>query len=140
MSDVRKVNWKKILWVLFIEMFTVLVIVSIFKYVQSHLWAARWASMTFMLECVAILALLWPWKLKNWTFTLPSIFIFLGVFVLPMVVFRWTTTDDFMNLHWLGMSGPTLHTWSSKFYYVVFVAGVGDLIVAIYNRLPTHSN
>ena len=140
MSEKQVTSWKRLLMVLFLEAITVVAIIAIFKLVEPRLWAARWASMSFVIECVLILLILWPWRHKSgkgkWTLTVFVTVIFLGVFVLPMTVFRWATTEQFIHLKWLGMTGPVLHNWSSIFYYVLVGATVLDFIYALYVRLP----
>ncbi|MCB0356463.1 MAG: hypothetical protein KDD40_05620 [Bdellovibrionales bacterium] len=133
------ISWKRILLVMAIEIISVFCIIMIFKFVQPHLWAARWASFSFVIECAIIVAILWPWRqggTGKWTLTLPMIFLFLAVFVLPMFFFRWSTEDQFTNLKWLGMTGPVLHSWSSVFYYLIVGSTVLDFIFALYKHLP----
>ena len=144
MVDSQVTSWKRLLIVFFLQALTVVAIITIFKVVEPRLWAARWASMSFVIECLLIILILWPWRhgrgKGKWTLTVFAAVIFLGVFVLPMTVFRWTTTEQFINLKWMGMTGPVLHNWSSIFYYVFVGATVLDFIYALYRRLPENEN
>lgn len=141
MNELRKSRWKNLFMVLIIEILAIFVILALFKIVEPRLWAARWASTSFLIESLAILYLTWPFGKKGyWSLTAPIAFIFLIIFVLPMLIFRWSTEADFIHLQWLGMSGPVLHDWSSKFYYLLLGATMIDLIYTFYLALPARED
>ncbi len=136
-EKIRTANFKRLAIVLVVEILAVFFIVGIFKWVDDRMWAAKLASLSFVLQGAFILCWLWPWGRRNWTLTVPTMLLFQFIFVLPMAGFRWLTDLHFSQLKWMGMTGPTLHSWSSQFYYLLFIATIIDLIVALYRRLPS---
>jgi hypothetical protein len=136
MADLRTSGWRSYLGVIFLELVVVFVVIGIFKSVSDKLLAARLASLVFFLQGLGICFLLRPWTLKNINFTLPTVILFQLFFVIPMAIFRWFTDESFNQFNFLGISGPTLHEWSSRFYYLLLVSTVIDLIILFYRRLP----
>ncbi|MCB0392088.1 MAG: hypothetical protein KDD58_12405 [Bdellovibrionales bacterium] len=139
MQKQKTFSWRVISLALFIEIISVFIVLSIFKIVDNRMWAARLASLSFLVECILLLGILWPWRYGGrgqLTFSSIAIFFFLSLFVLPMAAFRWTSDKSFIHMQWMGMDGPMIHNWSSIFYYVVVGATILDLIVAFYKGLP----
>ena len=119
---------KTLFKVLAIQVITVFVVIFVFKTVPNIKTAGLLGGVIFLSTSGLNLYLLKTRQLKN-TLVFYTTILFVILFVLPMLLSRvYYSEMNFEQIKILGFEAESFHYWSEKFYLVLLLSTVADLI------------
>jgi hypothetical protein len=128
--QVNKSTIKDLLLILAIEIVTVPLVMTYFKFIEPKKLAAVFAATTFVIAGFIIIKMTKKWPDPYASFVYWAIRIHIFVFAIPMLVARLAFWEkDFSEIKFLYFTGPEFHKLSEKVYLVLLVGTMADILV-----------
>jgi hypothetical protein len=128
--QVTKRTIKDLILILTIEVVTVPLVMTYFKFIEPKKLAAVFAGATFVITGFIILKITRRWPDAYASFVYWAIHIHIFVFSIPMLVARIVFWEkDFTEIKFLYFTGPEFHKISEKAYLVLVIGTMVDLLV-----------
>lgn len=119
---------KTFLEILAIQVITVFVIIFIFKTVNDNKLAGLVGGLVFLTTSALNIYLLFKFNQKK-SFVFYTTVLFVILFVMPMLLSRLFYYElSFEQIKILGFSAKTFHYWSEKFYLILLLSTLADII------------
>lgn len=120
---------KQLSGILFLQILTVVIVLSVFRWVHPIKVAALIAALSFLSLGVLMWKWSWSWP-RRWTyFTFWTTYIHLFVFTFPVLLMRLVEWDkNFSEIVWWGVSAVKIHEYSTPFYKTMMLLTFVDLI------------
>ncbi len=127
---VTKTTIKDLIIIFAIEILTVPLVISYFKFIEPKKLAAVIAATTFVVAGIIILRITRRWPDAYASFVYWAIHIHIFVFSIPMLVARIAFWEkDFADIKFLFLSGPEFHKFSEKGYLILMIGTAVDILV-----------
>lgn len=119
---------------LLLQLLVILAVTLIFRFSEDKKTASVQAGFLFVLLPIFLLnfeVLRYGFLSKLWLAGVMQFWLFFALPILSLRLLHWE--DDFANLSMMGVSGPTLHFWSSKSYLLM-------MLITLWNAWRSHKN
>ncbi|MES2768844.1 MAG: hypothetical protein V4596_06820 [Bdellovibrionota bacterium] len=127
---VTKATIKDLLIIFAIEILTVPLVITYFKFIEPKKLAAVIAASTFVITGFIILRVTRKWPDAYASFVYWAVHIHIFVFSIPMLVARIAFWEkDFSEIKFLYFTGPQFHSFSEKGYLILMIGTLVDILV-----------
>lgn len=127
---VTKTTLKDLILIFIIEILTIPLVISYFKFIEPKKLAAVIAAVTFVTAGIIILRITRKWPDAYASFVYWAIHIHVFIFSIPMLVGRVAFWEkDFADIKFLFLSGPEFHKLSEKGYLILMIGTLVDILV-----------